>query len=268
MKTKHKRLSILLAAIACCPLLCPAQAATQADRSASAILEKADRIFIPRNATFRWELKVEREGEPLQDNRFLGYKKGDLKYLFYDYYPDSSYGQCHLRIDSTIWMYLPLADDTVKTSYKAAFLNSSLSYADVMYNELERYYDSTVLSEDTKASGLDGEYDCYELELKAKKGADGYARIVAYIDKTRFLTVRREYFSLSGERLKEISFGGFEFSGSTVSAFKLIVDNDLDQGQKTSAFFWNVEASDSMSEKYFSLNFIRTWQPKAEGDKR
>jgi hypothetical protein len=234
---------------------------------ATEILKKADAALIPKNASFRWELKVEREGEPLQDNRFLGFKKGDLKYLFYDYYPDSAYGQCHLRIDSAIWMYLPLADDTVKTSYKSAFLNSGLSYADVMYNELARYYDTTIIQAGAKVAGLDGDKDCYALELKAKKGADGYARIVSYIDKGSFLTIRREYFSLSGQRLKEISYGGFELGASAVSAFRLEIANDLDPAQKTSARFWDLKSDDKIGEKYFSLNFARTWQPKVEADK-
>jgi hypothetical protein len=231
------------------------------------VLTRADSVLIPKNASFRWSLKVEREGEPVQDNRFLGFKKGDLKYLFYDYYPDAAFGQCHLRIDAAIWMYLPLADDTVKTSYKSAFLNSGLSYADVMYNELERYYDATVLSTSAKAPGLDGDFDCYELELKARKGADGYARIIAYIDREKFLTVRREYFSLSGQRLKEIAFGGYEQKAGSVRAFELEVSNDLDPGQKTSARFWDIEVVDKMPEKYFLLNFAKTWQPKVEADK-
>jgi len=241
--------------------------ASVADATASAILSKADLALIPRNCSFRWSLKVEREGEPTQDNRFLGFKKGDLKYLFYDYYPDSSYGQCHLRIDNAIWMYMPLADDTVKMSYKSAFLNSGLSYADVMYNELARYYDARILQESVQAKGLDGASECYELELKAKKGADGYARILCYIDKRSFLTLGREYYTLSGQRLKEISYGGYQFKDKGVSSFRLEIANDLDPAQKTSASFWGFEITDSLPEKYFSLNFIRTWQPKVEADK-
>jgi hypothetical protein len=231
------------------------------------ILKKADAALVPKNAIFRWSLKVEREGEPTKEDRFLAYKKGDLKYLFYAYYPDSAYGQAHLRIDAAIWMYLPLADDTVKTSYKSAFLNSGLSYADVMYNELARYYDASVLDEDAKASGLEGERECWKLELKAKKGADGYARIIAFVDKENSLTLRRDYYTLSGQKLKSIAFGGFEFARGLLRAFKLEISNDLDPGQRTSAAFWDMESAPDMPEKYFSLNFARTWQPKVEADK-
>jgi outer membrane lipoprotein-sorting protein len=248
-------------------------AGAQASAPAAAdILKKADAVLVPKNGSFRWSLKVLREGEPDKENRYLGFKKGDLKYLFYGYYPDSAFGQAHLRIDAAIWMYLPLADDTVKTSYKSAFLNSGLSYADVMYNELARYYDASILELDAKASGIDAEYDCYKLELKAKKGADGYARIVSYIDKERFLTVKREYFTLSGQRLKSIAFGGYEYdaskAGAAVRAFALEISNDLDPGQRTSARFWDLKAEDNIPEKYFSLNFVKTWTPKVEADKR
>lgn len=271
---RMRSVSIIAAAAAAVLALAPPAASAQAGAGPSAIalsapeiLKRADLALVPKNAEFRWSLKVEREGEPAKEDRFLGFKKGDLKYLFYTYYPDSSYGQCHLRIDAAIWMYLPLADDTVKTSYKSAFLNSGLSYADVMYNELARYYDATVLRRGVTVKGLDGESDCYELELKAKKGADGYARIVSYIEEGRFLTIRREYFTLQGQRLKSIDFGGFGLKGPTVSAFRLEISNDLDPGQRTSARFWDLESKGEMPEKYFSLNFARTWQPKVEAEK-
>jgi hypothetical protein len=232
------------------------------------VLKKADFALVPKNAEFRWALRVERQGEPTKENRYLGFKKGDLKYLFYGYYPDSAYGQCHLRIDAAIWMYFPLADDTVKTSYKSAFLGSGLSYADVMYNELARYYDASILARGVPKKDLDGtEHSCIELELKARKGADGYARILSYIDESNFLTIEREYFTLQGQRLKSITYGGIVFEGKIVSAFRLSISNDLDPGQKTTARFWNMASKPDMPEKYFSLNFARTWQPEVEPDK-
>jgi hypothetical protein len=255
--------SALLAALALSAAAADAQSSEALD-----VLKKADFALVPKNAEFRWALRVEREGEPVKENRYLGFKKGDLKYLFYGYYPDSAYGQCHLRIDAAIWMYLPLADDTVKTSYKSAFLGSGLSYADVMYNELARYYDASILARGVPKKDLDGtERSCIELELKARKGADGYARILSYIDESNFLTIEREYFTLQGQRLKSIAYGGFAFEGATVSAFRLSISNDLDPGQKTTARFWDMVSKPDMPEKYFSLNFARTWQPKVEPDK-
>jgi hypothetical protein len=252
----------------------PEAAAQAIDRDANgldaqAILKMADSVLIPANAKFNWSLTVERSGEPTKENRYIALKKGDLKYLFYTYYPSASLGVCHMRIDSTIWMYFPLADSSYKESYKAAFLNSGLSYADVMYNELSRYYDCRLVSTKAPARGLDAagtgpgaQIDCLELELSARKGADGYAKILTYLDPASYLPVKREYFTLSGERLKEIRYGGIKAEGAIVKAFSMEIKTAMDADETTRVRFWNMSAEKSMGEQYFSLNFIKTWQPE------
>jgi outer membrane lipoprotein-sorting protein len=236
--------------------------AAASTQDATDILAKADLALVPNNAEFKWSLLVQRKGDPDKENKFIAFKKGDLRYLFYTYSPQSSFGQSHMRIDSTIWIYLPLADDTIKTSYKSAFLNSGLSYADVMYNELSRYYDAKLLASSERVKGIDAEYDCCKLELTAKKGADGYARILAWIDAKSFLTVKREYYTLSGQKLKEIAYGGFAFAGKSVTGFTLTIDNTFDPDQRTTAKFWDIKPKQDLMEKYFSLNYIKSWQPE------
>lgn len=273
LKTEPCRSAPLLAAalIALMAAALPAQAPDRDAKGldAKAVLKKADAVLIPANARFNWSLRVERAGEPAKENRYLAYKKGDLRYLFYTYYPNASLGVCHMRIDSTIWMYFPLADSSYKQSYKAAILNSGLSYADVMYNELSRYYDVRILSLSSKARGLDAsgagpgeEIDCLELELTARKGADGYARIIAYLDPDTYWPVKREYFTLSGDKLKEIAYGGMKAEGGVVRTFSMEIKTAMDANETTKARFWNVVSEKSLGEQYFSLNFLKTWQPE------
>jgi len=250
-------------------LAAPAAAQGKPGADAGAILRKADSVLIPANASFNFSLVVERKGGETKENRFLARKKGDLKYLFYTYRPSASMGICHLRIDATIWEYFPLADSSFATSYKAAFLNSGLSYADVMYNELSRYYDASLVSTRAMARGLGEsgtgrgpERECVELELRARKGADGYARIAVYLDPATQLPVLREYYTLSGDMLKEIAYGGFETRGGLVTAFSLEIRTAIDPDETTRARFWNISAEKSMGEQYFSLNYLKTWQPE------
>lgn len=270
MRKTHRAVStIALTALALAALSLPAQDRDAKGLDAASILKKADAVLIPANASFNWSLTVERKGEAPKVNRYLAYKKGDLKYLFYTYYPDASLGVCHLRIDSTIWMYFPLADSSYKESYKAASLNSGLSYADVMYNELSRYYDGRIVSLAAKARGLDAagtgpgpEVDCIQLELTARKGADGYARIESYLDPQTYLPVKRDYYTLSGDKLKEIAYGGVKSSGSLVTDFAIEIRTAMDSSEVTRARFWNMSAAKAIGEQYFSLNFIKTWQPE------
>lgn len=155
----------------------------------------------------------------------------------------------------------------IQTSYKSAFLDSGLSYADIMYNELTRYYSVSIIDSQSIAQGLDKEYLCYKIEMIAKKGADSYAKIISYIDKLHYLTIKREYYSLSGKELKEINYGEYVIKGENVSSFKLEVDNILNPNQKTSAYLWNLKKLAEIPEKYFSLNFLRTWQPTVQEEK-
>jgi hypothetical protein len=229
----------------------------------SEILKISDSTIFPTNAMFDWELNIKRNGEEDQNSEFLCWKKGDLRYFFFTVAPESNYGQSMLRIDSTIWSYLPLADDTIKTSYKSAFLGSDLSYADIMYNELSLYYDAKLLDEDSKIMINGQTEDAYKLELSAKPGADGYAKIITYIHKKNYATLKRDYYSKSGQLLKEISFSNLVFSGKQIKEMLLTVNQATNRGQTTFAKFYNIKEMKDIAEKYFSLNSIKTFQPSA-----
>lgn len=215
------------------------------------ILEKADKTLFPTNAEFKWTMTVYNSNDRDRTSKFLCWKKGDEKYLFYTISPKSTYGQSSLRIDDTIWMYMPLADETVRTSYRSAFLNSDLSYADIMYNELSQYYDSSIL-EESEGTVI--------LELRAKPGADGYYRIVTEIDLENYSTLNRKYYSKSGQLLKTIIFSDFEFQGSQLKKMKLEVSQPLLPEQKTVAEFFDIKVKNKISNKNFTLNYIKNFQ--------
>lgn len=215
------------------------------------ILSKADETLFPQNAEFKWTMTVSNKGERDRTSKFLCWKRGDEKYLFYTISPRSTYGQSSLRIEDTIWMYMPLADETVRTSYRSAFLNSDLSYADIMYNELSRYYDSTILHYDDEK---------IVLELTAKPDADGYDRIVTEIDKNTYATIKRDYYSKSGQLLKTIVFSDFKFQDSRLKEMTLEVTQPLLPNQKTIAEFFDISIKDNISNRNFTMSYIKNFQ--------
>lgn len=239
-----------------------AQTSDLARVEAKDILNKADAALIPTNAKFRWSLSIKKGNSAERSTFFLGFKKGALKYMFYTYAPASSYGQCHLRIDTSIWIYYPMADYTVRTSYKSAFLDSGLSYADVMYDELSRSYGASILERGASIVGCDHSF--IKLELKALPGAIGYDRIVCYIDEATFKTERREYYSRSGELLKIIRFSSYEQQGKMITGFSMTIEDLLNPGVLTTARFWNITVVEDVPEQYFSLGFIKSWQPETK----
>ena len=230
-------------------------ASAWADARAMDILKKADVVMLPANAEFKWSMTVKKSGEDDRIDRFLCWKKGDLKYLFFHVWPEPNYGQAMIRVDSTIWHYLPLADEVIKESYRSAFLDSDLSFADVMYNELSVYYDASFVDESSE--------ETLTLELKAKPGATGYARIVVTIDRNTLATLKREYYSKTGQLLKVIAFSDLQYSGQRLSAMKLLVTQPMLKGQSTIAEFSDIRDKSDVKEQYFSLNYVKAFKPKA-----
>jgi len=243
-----------------------------AQENGSKIMQKADFVLIPRIATYNLKLIDKIEGQDDKINKFKCFKKSDLKYLFFAVFPKTIYGQASLRIDNTIWTYYPLADKMVKESYKSAFLGTGLSYIDVMYNELVNYYEVSIIDSNYKYNdknwnkylpGIKEKPLCYKLLLKAKKGASGYPKAIIYIDKTNFLTIKREYYSLSDEKVKEIYFNNFIFDNQKhITDFSMEVIDLLGQQVITLAYFTKIQVLNSLSDKYFSINFIKTYTPE------
>lgn len=237
----------------------------------SQILKKADFTLVPKIASYDLKMIDKIENEEDKINIFKCFKKTDLKYLFFAIYPETIYGQASLRIENTIWTYYPLTDQMIKTSYKSAFLGTGLSYVDVMYNELVNYYNVKILDsnyiyqEKNWNSYLNNKKEkpvCFKLLLTAKKGAEGYPKAILYIDKENFLTIKREYYSLSDEKMKEIYFYDFKFGkNNNITDFSIEVIDYLGTVYLTLAYFNNIKILNSLPDSYFSLNFIKTYKP-------
>lgn len=229
-------------------------------------LTRADAKLAPPEISFKWSLDVLYEDGYNSVTEYSALKKGDDKYVFFAYSPSSQYGTCNLRIESSIWNYFPSADYTTRSSYKAAFLNSGLSYFDVMYSELSALYNSEIENNSVSVQSKDGSvYDCIQLKLTPKAGADdAYGSIMTYIEKDSYLTIKREYFSLSGLQLKTIDFLDYVLEGENVVAFNMDIIDLMGGTTKTTARFWDMQIESNIPDRYFSVNFIKTWIPVIE----
>lgn len=252
---------ILAVYIAFCSIFAFSQTLTGAE-----ILTMADAKLAPDEISFRWSLDVLYEDGYNSVTEYTALKKGDDKYVFFTYSPSSQYGTCNLRIESSIWNYFPSADYTTRSSYKAAFLNSGLSYFDVMYSELSALYNSEIENNSVSVQGEDGTmYDCVQLKLTPKEGAeDAYGSIMTYVEKDSYLTIRREYFALSGLQLKTIDFTDYVLEGENVVAFNMEIIDLMGSTTSTTARFWDMKIETDIPERHFSVNFIKTWIPVIE----
>lgn len=235
------------------------------------ILKKADQVLIPQIAKFKFKLIVKKENEEPKETIYDCFKKYDDRYLFFVISPKTIYGQATLRIKETIWTYYPLADQMTKIDYKTGVLDSGLDYVDVMYSELTNYYDARIVDNNyiykennwNKYGENIKEYPvCFKLELKVKKGRPGYPTAIVYIEKNTYLTLKREYYSLSNEKVKEIYYYSYIFKNKDIKNFTMEVYDLFNIKILTIAQYYNIEVLKNIPDQYFTQNFIKTYLPE------
>jgi len=168
------------------------------------ILKQSDRKIVPQNCSYKLTMKVIESDGNERVTVMQGYKRGEDKNMLIVEQPAGLKGIIHLRNGNTIWTYYPTIHRSIKTAYKSVFMNSTLSYGDVL--SMAFSYDYNVISSDKSGD------DMIKFVLKPKPGHKGYARIVILIKADSLLPVKREYYSLSGMLLKSCIFKDFKFN--------------------------------------------------------
>ena len=122
------------------------------------------------------------------------------------------------ELDSRMWLYLPalgLTKELVSDEDQSgSFAGSSMSYGDLgNTGNLRADYGATILREEL--IDVDGtSHDVWVLELIAKPGADAdYARVLLWVEKADYLTLRMESYNDAGALESEMVFivlGEFE----------------------------------------------------------
>ena len=138
-------------------------------------------------------------------------------------------------VDSRMWLYLPalgLTKELVSDEDQSgSFAGSSMSYGDLgSTGNLRDDYDATILREESIE--VDGaSYDVWVLELMAKPDADAdYARVLTWVEKSDYLTLRMESYNDLGTLESEMAFVVLgEFEGDRVPE----IIRSIDHGEGT-----------------------------------
>ena len=125
-------------------------------------------------------------------------------------------------LDSQMWLYLPalgVTKELVSDEDQAgSFAGSSLSYADLGgTSDLRDDYDALILREETL--DVAGEsFDVWVLDLVVKPGIDAdYDRILLWVDKKDYLSLRMESYNRSGALESTMEFRALgEFEGDRI----------------------------------------------------
>ncbi|ADG93870.1 conserved hypothetical protein [Arcobacter nitrofigilis DSM 7299] len=102
------------------------------------------------------------------------------------------------------WLYLPVLKRIKRITSKnksGSFMGSEFSYEDISSREPSKYTYSTS-TEDTKI----GNIDVYKYERYPKDKNSGYSKQILFVDKTKFVILKVEFFDKKNELLKTAKY--------------------------------------------------------------
>ncbi|MDC7220606.1 MAG: outer membrane lipoprotein-sorting protein [Spirochaetales bacterium] len=132
---------------------------------------------------------------------FDSWSRGDKEFLL-EFTNVEEAGQKVLRVDDTMYLYDPDAEETIRLSGSALkdSLFGDVSYEDVSEGNdtLDKYYTSLEGTELKKGQ------ECYVVELSAKQRTAPYYKQILWINKESYVLVYGEYYSKRDVHLKTI----------------------------------------------------------------
>ncbi len=208
------------------------------------ILKKSDMLYIPEICKYELEIETlyETTGK-IEKIEMKGFKKGRNENLIVVNFPKSLKGIVHLRKDNSIFTYYPSIKKAIKTAYQSIIQGTTLSYGDVIALDLSIDYEVESLIEENNQ---------YKLELKPRQNSGGYAKIIFWMEKNNYKPIRREYYSLSGDLLKECNFKKILFDDNNKILYLEIHFYEPFKKAKSIVTIKNIVMDTSISDKYFN----------------
>ncbi|MAR92844.1 MAG: outer membrane lipoprotein-sorting protein [Pseudomonadales bacterium] len=161
----------------------------------------------------------------------------------------------HKNRDDDQWLYLPALKRVKKiaSSKKSGpFMGSEFSFEDIGGQSLEDYT-YKYLRDEPCHDGL----ECYVVESYPKDENSGYTRIVTWVDKEHYRTVKAEFYDRKKSHLKTMTASGFkQYKDKFWRPEELLMVNHQ-TGRSTVLKQTNIEFDTSLSDSDFNKNSLK-----------
>ncbi len=222
-----------------------------AELTAQEMVEKADAVRFPKEA-FEVDLEMvtmKSNGEELA-RRMKVRSQGPDKVLVEFYSPAREKGCALLMVDDNMWMAIPDLGKTIRVSAHQRLMGSDVSNGDVVRINLAKDYTARCL----RTESIDG-VDAYLLELKAINRKVSYDRILYWIGRENFWPMKLEFYVLSGQLLKMLTYTKFAEAAGRIRPVGMTMESPLNPNQKTLITFSDMHRTE-LSDDIFRKNYL------------
>ena len=180
---------------------------------------------------------------------FNSWSRGDKEFLL-EFTNIEEAGQKVLRVDDTMYLYDPDAEETIRLSGSALkdSLFGDVSYEDVSEgNDTLDQYNAVLETEELKKGK-----SCYKVILTAKKRNAPYHKQVLWINKENYILVYGEYYSKRDVHLKTIEILGVTQADEQFVISHMILRDIIKGDSHTEMILDNVELNPTLDDRMFT----------------
>lgn len=194
----------------------------------------------------------------LRNSSLEGSSQGDKSLVIFDT-PGDVRGTAFLshtkKTDSDDqWLYLPALKRVkrIASSNKAGpFMGSEFSFEDIASQEIEKYTYKYLREE--KYNGV----DCFVVQYDPVDRKSGYSVQKTWIDKSKYIVLKTEYYDRKKSLLKTLTFDGYKkYKGKFWRADTFLMVNHQ-TGKETELQYENWVFGRGLSEKDFNKNMLK-----------
>ena len=226
--------------------------------SGEEILKKLDENTNFQTISYKAKMRIHSR-KRISEKEMLGYAKGQEKAFTELLSPAKEKGTKFLKIGDKLWMYLPSVEKVILISghmLTKPMMGSDFSYEDMLERsqKLIDLYDCQLAGEEK----IDEyEYDCYVLELTAKKRDVTYHKRKIWVLKDKFVAVKEELYAKSGMLMKEVTVEKIEQFKDRYYPTRVTMRNKLRKGTKTEVFFTDMNFDVKIEDIVFSKRNLK-----------
>jgi outer membrane lipoprotein-sorting protein len=232
------------------PMLLLSVSLTAQNPSAKEIIEKVDRNMSAESRVFTSRMVIHnlRNTRTVESKSWsMGETKSYTEYIS----PPREQGTKMLKLDNLLWIFSPATDRIIQISghmLRQSVMGSDLSYEDMMEDpHLLNHYSG-------KVDGVEkiGDRNCWIILLTANAADVAYHTQKLWVDKDRFIPLRKELYAKSGVLLKKMELSDVLQVQGRWYPKKILFKDVLKEGEGTEFQMVDIEFNVKIPDYIFS----------------
>lgn len=162
--------------------------------------------------------------------------------------------ETHINSPDNQWLYLPKLKRVKRISMlnkTSAFMGSQFSYEDMTSFEVEKYDIRYVRDENLN------NVPCYVVEMIPRDERSGYSRLIAYVEKKRFVAHRMDYYDPQNALIKSMQLLDYKLFADRFWRATRLVMSSKTSSQSTTIIWQDYRFNTGLSENDFTTQALK-----------